>query len=53
MLDIVSGRLIGCEVLIRWRKKDGRVAPPGRFIALAEASGEIFPMTLALMETAA
>lgn len=52
VIDIVSGRLAGCEVLVRWIKPDGRVIPPGRFISLAEASGEIFPMTLSLMETA-
>ncbi len=52
VIDIVSGKLKGCEVLARWRKPDGAVIPPGRFISLAEASGDIFPMTLALMETA-
>lgn len=52
VIDIVSGRLAGCEVLVRWIKPDGRLVPPGRFISLAEASGEIFPMTLSLMEAA-
>jgi sensor c-di-GMP phosphodiesterase-like protein len=52
VIDILSGRLAGCEVLVRWVKPDGKVEPPGRFISLAEASGEIFPMTLALMEAA-
>ncbi|PZQ15097.1 MAG: EAL domain-containing protein [Ancylobacter novellus] len=52
VIDILSGRLAGCEVLVRWVKPDGQVVPPGRFIALAEASGEIFPMTIALMEAA-
>lgn len=52
VIDILSGRLAGCEVLVRWVKPDGKVVPPGRFISLAEASGEIFPMTLALMEAA-
>ncbi len=52
VIDIVTGRLTGCEVLVRWRKRDGSIVPPGRFISLAEASGEIFPMTLALMEAA-
>jgi sensor c-di-GMP phosphodiesterase-like protein len=52
VIDITSGRLAGCEVLVRWTKPDGRVLPPGRFISLAEASGQIFPMTVALMETA-
>lgn len=52
VIDITSGRLVGCEVLARWKKPDGRVIPPARFITLAESSGEIFPMTVALMEAA-
>lgn len=52
VIDIVTGQLAGCEVLTRWRRPDGAVLPPGRFIALAEASGEIFPMTIAIMRTA-
>ncbi|WP_020178494.1 EAL domain-containing protein [Methylopila sp. M107] len=52
VIDITSGKILGCEVLVRWVKRDGRVVPPGRFISLAEASGEIFPMTVALMERA-
>ncbi|RXF73948.1 EAL domain-containing protein [Hansschlegelia zhihuaiae] len=52
VIDIMSGRLAGCEVLVRWTKPDGSVLPPGRFITLAEASGQIFPMTIALMEAA-
>jgi sensor c-di-GMP phosphodiesterase-like protein len=52
VIDIVSGRLAGCEVLVRWTKPDGRVLSPGSFITLVEASGAIFPMTLALMEAA-
>lgn len=52
VIDITTGKLAGCEVLVRWRQRNGTMAPPGRFIALAEASGEIFPMTIALMEAA-
>ncbi|MDR4307009.1 EAL domain-containing protein [Chelatococcus sambhunathii] len=52
VIDIATGRIHGCEVLVRWIKRDGKVVPPGRFIGLAEASGEIFPMTLALLERA-
>ncbi|WP_051460079.1 EAL domain-containing protein [Methylopila sp. 73B] len=52
VIDITTGKLAGCEVLVRWRRRNGTMIPPGRFIALAEASGEIFPMTLALMEAA-
>lgn len=52
VIDITSGRLVGCEVMARWLKPDGQILPPGRFIPLAEASGKIFPMTVALMERA-
>jgi sensor c-di-GMP phosphodiesterase-like protein len=50
ILDITSGRLIGAEVLIRWRRGDGSVAPPASFIPLAESSGLIFDMTRSLMK---
>ncbi|GLK80776.1 EAL domain-containing protein [Methylopila turkensis] len=52
VIDIAAGKLVGCEVLMRWKRRDGSVLAPGRFIALAEASGEIFPMTLSVMEAA-
>lgn len=53
ILDIDSGRILGCEVLVRWRKPDGSIVPPGAFIDRAEQSGFIFPLTLALMRQAA
>jgi sensor c-di-GMP phosphodiesterase-like protein len=49
ILDLASGRLVGGEVLIRWRKPDGTVLPPASFIPLAESSGLIADMTSALM----
>ena len=48
-IDVQTGALRGCEVLIRWRKPDGSILPPGAFIALAEATGLAIPMTRALM----
>ena len=36
-------------MLIRWRKPDGSILPPGAFIGLAEATGLAIPMTRALM----
>jgi sensor c-di-GMP phosphodiesterase-like protein len=49
IVDIRSGRLRGAEVLIRWRKGDGSIVPPGMFIPLAESSGLIIDITRALM----
>jgi sensor c-di-GMP phosphodiesterase-like protein len=49
ILDITNGRLEGAEVLIRWRKPDGSIIPPGSFIPLLESSGLIFDVTRALM----
>ncbi|HZP20983.1 MAG TPA: EAL domain-containing protein [Bauldia sp.] len=50
IIEIASGRLVGCEVLMRWRKPDGTVIPPSGFILHAEATGLIKPMTIDLME---
>ncbi len=47
--DVQTGALMGCEVLIRWRKPDGTILPPGAFIGLAEATGLAVPMTRSLM----
>jgi sensor c-di-GMP phosphodiesterase-like protein len=49
IVDITSARLLGAEVLVRWRKSDGTVVPPGAFIPLLEQSGLIIPMTRQLM----
>ncbi|MDT3686220.1 MAG: EAL domain-containing protein [Pseudorhodoplanes sp.] len=49
VVDITTGRLRGCEVLMRWRKTDGTVIPPASFIPLAESSGLILEMTRSLM----
>ncbi|MEO0636224.1 MAG: EAL domain-containing protein [Pseudomonadota bacterium] len=53
VIDISTGRMMGCEVLTRWRKQDGSVVPPGAFIALAEASGLAVPMTRSVMRKVA
>lgn len=50
VMNLKTGKLIGCEVLIRWVKKNGEVVPPGAFIDYAEMSGLAIPMTLSLME---
>lgn len=49
VVNITTGQLRGCEVLMRWRKSDGTIVPPGSFIPLAESSGLIMEMTRSLM----
>jgi sensor c-di-GMP phosphodiesterase-like protein len=49
IVDITSARLLGAEVLVRWRKSDGSLIPPGAFIPLLEQSGLIMTMTRQLM----
>lgn len=51
-IDIKTGKLVGAEVLARWRRADGTMVSPANFIPLAERSGLIYPMTHALMKRA-
>jgi sensor c-di-GMP phosphodiesterase-like protein len=51
VVNIRTGRLIGCEVLMRRREPDGSIIPPSMFIALAESTGLALPMTRKLMES--
>src|SRR5690606_4684740 len=39
-----SGRIAGLEALIRWRRPDLGLVPPGAFIGLAEQNGLIVPI---------
>jgi len=50
--DLNSGAIRGCEVLVRWIRRDGSVIPPMSFIPLAESSGRIELMTWQLLESA-
>ena len=44
------GRLLGAEVLLRWRRADGVLLGPDQFIGLAEASGLIVPLGQHVLE---
>lgn len=50
VIDLRTGRVLGCEMLVRWIKKNGEIVPPSAFIEYAEATGMAIPMTVHLME---
>jgi len=43
-IDLLSGRAVGTEALLRWRTDDGSFVSPDRFIPLAEYSGLIITL---------
>ena len=51
-VELGTGRVLGFEVLARWREEGGRVRLPGEFLTLAEESGLVGPMYDALLRAA-
>lgn len=49
LMCIRTGKLLGCEALVRRRRPDGGVDGPGSFIPLVEATGQIFEITRSIM----
>ena len=39
LVDLVDGRVIGYEALVRWRHPERGILPPGEFLPVAEDSG--------------
>jgi sensor c-di-GMP phosphodiesterase-like protein len=49
IVDIQTGRLLGAEVLVRWRRADGSLMEPLAFVSTIEASGLVLELTRSLM----
>lgn len=43
-IEVLSGRIVGAEALLRWRTSDGSMISPADFIPLAEEVGLIVPI---------
>lgn len=49
VMNIDTGRIEGCEMLVRWVRADGSMISPGAFMSYVETSGHVFEMTRMLM----
>ena len=50
--ELASGRITGCEALLRWRHPDRGLVLPNDFIPVAEETGLIIPVSEWLLTTA-
>jgi len=53
IFDLESNRISKCETLARWQHSDGKFVPPDEFISLAEESGLINKIDLAMLKNSA
>lgn len=51
-VDVISGKIIGCEALIRWHHPDLGMVSPAAFIPIAEKTGLIDPIGKWVLQTA-
>ena len=51
-MNLLDGRIIGAEALVRWQHPEEGLKPPGEFIAAAEESGLIVEMGKWILQTA-
>ncbi|MES3154200.1 putative bifunctional diguanylate cyclase/phosphodiesterase [Sphingomonas faeni] len=52
IVDLPSGRIVGFEMLARWRRANGTMGEPSRFIPIMEECGLIDELMLQLLEQA-
>ncbi len=52
IVDVSRRKVVGAEILVRWRQPDGRVVLPGEFIMLVESSELIRDMTRSVLSQA-
>jgi diguanylate cyclase (GGDEF)-like protein len=51
--DLERGEVISVEALVRWKHPELGLLPPGEFVPMAEQTGQIRPLTLFVLDTAA
>lgn len=52
VVELKKGRLLGVEVLARWRRSNGELVSPGRFLSVAEETGQIVAIGHQVIEEA-
>lgn len=51
-VEVVSGKIVGAEALIRWNHPDLGIVPPNEFISVAERTAQIVPIGRWVIEQA-
>lgn len=49
-VDLLSGRIVGAEALVRWKRSDGQLISPAFFVPMAEETGQIHDITMLMFD---